>query len=159
MLITTVQQGTIQKERELRWNQARLATDLVDGMLSDPQAFDALGMVDWDRLKYKIKEGQEVEIDSAAVRNALDVANNSKLSLTDVYIRESFDRLFHHIGKLGRAARSELVLVKDLCNPLSYYAQLLHSRYSEVLEPYMKQLGQSDAIALFGGRQACNKTS
>src|SRR4051812_40361669 len=43
-LIITLQGGTAQRSQEHRWNQAKLAMDLVSGMLSDPQAFDALRM-------------------------------------------------------------------------------------------------------------------
>src|SRR5688572_21275253 len=56
VLILTLQGSTYQRERELRWNQARLAMELVGAMLSDPQAFNALRMIDWNRYEYQIEE-------------------------------------------------------------------------------------------------------
>lgn len=42
ILILTLNGSTEQRARELRWNQAKLAMEFVDEMLSDPQAFNAL---------------------------------------------------------------------------------------------------------------------
>jgi hypothetical protein len=148
VLIVTLQASLAQREREHRWNQARLAMELVDDLMSDPQAFDALRMIDWDSRAYQIA-GQPEVITASTVREALDVRNNDKLSPSGVYVRESFDRLFHHMGKMERAIRSGLILVEDIRSPLAtYYTPILRSKYDSVVHAYMKQLGVDDAAAL-----------
>lgn len=122
--------------------------ELVDAMLSDAQAFDAMRMIDWDARPYPIGAGRHELIASGAVRDALDVGNNARLSPAGVYVRESFDRLFHHMGKIERALRSGLVTIEDVQSPFTYYVPILTRKYGDVLGPYMKQLGSDDAAQL-----------
>jgi hypothetical protein len=145
--ILTLQASIDQRARELRWNQARLATELVGGMLSDPQAFNALRMTDWTRYEYKIEE-KNVVITSEEVQEALKVENNNKLPPNGVFIRESFDRLFYHMGIIQRALKSELVRLEDVRSPMDYYIPFLRSTYGEILIPYMEQLHHNDALNL-----------
>lgn len=147
-IVVALQAGTSQRKIELRWKQANLAMDLLDSMLSDTQAFDALRMVDWNARTYQITGDEEARIDSAAVEFSLDVQNNNDLSPSGVYVRESFDRLFYHMGRIERSVRTDLIVFDDVRGPLDYYVPILRSRYGRVLMPYMRQLGFRDAIAL-----------
>jgi hypothetical protein len=126
VLILTLQGSTNQRARELRWNQARLATELVGGMLSDPQAFNALRMTDWTRYEYKIEE-KKVVITSDEVQEALNIENNDKLPPNGVFIRETFDKLFYHMGIIERALESNLVRLEDVRSPMDYYIPFLRS--------------------------------
>jgi hypothetical protein len=146
VLIVTLQGGLAQRTREHRWNQAKLAMEFVDTMLSDHQAFDAMRMIDWGQRKYEIGSGRTELITSQDVRSALDIRNNAGLSPSGVYVRESFDRLFHYLGKMERSLNSGLVTFDDVRSPLAYYVPILTKTYGEVLTPYMKQLGHDDAI-------------
>ena len=147
-IVMALQAATSQRKIELRWKQANLAMDLLDSMWSDTQAFDALRMVDWDERTYQIRKDQEARIDVAEVEFSLDVQNNNDLSPEGIYIRESFDRLFYHMGRIERSVRTNLIVFDDVRGPLDYYVPMLRSRYGRVLEPYMRQLGFKDAIAL-----------
>jgi hypothetical protein len=147
-LIITLQGGLTQQARQLRWNQAKLAMEFVDAMLSDRQAFDALRMIDWGQRVYEISPGRTELITSAHVREALDVRNNARLSPSGVYVRECFDRLFHHLGKMERSLKSGLIAFEDIRSPLAYYVPILTRTYGDVVTPYMKQLGHDDAQAL-----------
>jgi hypothetical protein len=149
ILILTLHGSTEQRARELRWNQAKLAMELEDGMLNDRHAFSALNMTDWERKEYKIdgnKDPNPVMIDSDEVKEALNVNNNFKLPPNGVFIRESFDRLFYHMGKMERSIESNLIRFEDVRSPLDYYVPLLRAKYGEVLMPYMKQLYHYDAM-------------
>lgn len=146
-LIITLGRNNAQRASELRWDQARLGMQFTDAMLTDPQAFDALRMVDWDRRSYTVG-GQTDTISVAEVRRALDVGNNDSLPPTDVFVRESFDRLFYHFGKIERVIDSKLVLQSDVASPIDYYAPVLVNRYGDVLIPYMRQLNHCDALDL-----------
>ena len=146
-LIITLGRNTAQRASELRWDQARLAMEFTDAMLADPQAFDALRMVDWERRAYPVGDRVAV-IGSSEVRHALDVRSNASLSPTDIYVRETFDRLFYHFGKIDRAIDSRLVLQDDVASPIDYYAPVLLNKYGDVLIPYMRQLNHCDALDL-----------
>lgn len=145
VLIVSLKASTAQRARELRWGQAKIAAELEDDMLiNDPQAFNALRMIDWSAYDFTI-EGKKVRITQDEVREALNVDNND-LSPSGVFIRESFDRLFYRMGKMERALRSNLVKFEDVCSPMDYYIPFLRSAYGQVLIPYMVQLHQADAI-------------
>jgi hypothetical protein len=122
--------------------------EFLDTMLADRQAFDAMRMIDWGQRKYEISGGRTELITSKDVRDALDVRNNAGLSPSGVYVRESFDRLFHHLGKIERSLRSGLIAFDDVRSPLGYYVPILTKTYGDVLAPYMKQLGHDDARSL-----------
>jgi hypothetical protein len=64
-------------------------------------------MIDWEARSYQISSGRLAQIAFQDVRDALDVRNNTSLSPGGVYVRESFDRLFHHMGKIKRALKLE----------------------------------------------------
>jgi hypothetical protein len=146
ILILAMRGGTEQRARELRWNQAKLAMELVDGMLSDSQAFNALRMADWSAYDYEIK-GKDYEITSTQVQFALDVKNNRNLpGIQGIFIRESFDRLFYHMGKIERSLESGLIRFEDVRSPMDYYVPFLRSTYGETLISYMKQLNHNDAL-------------
>ena len=147
-LVVTLQSSTEQRASELRWKQANLAMELVDTMLSDSQAFDALRMIDWYERTYQISTDEEAVISSEDVRSALDVKNNDNLSQSGVFVRESFDRLLYHMGRMERSVRTELIKFDDVRSPLGYYAQILCNEYKTVLTPYMTQLRVSDAQKL-----------
>ena len=147
-LIFTLQGSTAQRSQEHRWNQAKLAMDLVSGILSDPQAFDALRMIDWTSRTYQISKDREEKIGFEEVHAALDTRNNLKLSLGGVYVRECFDRLFYHLGKIERAIQSDLVKFDDVDSPLDYYVPIIQKQYGDVVFDYMEQLGDHDAIKL-----------
>ena len=145
ILILTLQGNTAQRDRELRWNQAKLAMELTDGMLNDLSAFNALNMTDWNRKEYTV-EGNKVVITSHDVQEALNVENDLTLSSNGVFVRESFDRLFYHMGKIERSIESNLIRFEDVCSPLDYYVPFLRSKYGDILTEYMKQLHHSDAV-------------
>ncbi|HEX8087945.1 MAG TPA: hypothetical protein VF762_03785 [Blastocatellia bacterium] len=157
ILIVTLQRGTEQRARELRWSQAKLAMDLVDAMLSDSQAFNALRMIDWDTYEYLI-EGKKVVITSDEVDEALKVKNNSALTPNGVVVRESFDKLFYYMGKMERSLKSELIRFEDIRSPMEYYVSILQSSFGKDLMSYMEQLHHKDAMEFMNRFQATAET-
>lgn len=145
-LIISLQDNTEQRARELRWNQAKLAVELEDDMfINDPQAFNALRMIDWGAYDYTIK-GTAVMITRGEVQQAFNIDKNNELTPKSVFIRESFDRLFYRMGKIERAVKSKLVRFEDVYSPMDYYVPFLRSTHGQVLIPYMEQLHHTDAL-------------
>lgn len=146
-LVISLGVGNAQRAADLRWEQARLASELQDEMLlNDQQAFNALRMTDWAAFDFDM-EGEKVRITRSEVQEALGVENNYSLSPRGVFVRENFDRLFYHMGKVERALRSGLVRFEDVCSPMDYYVPFLRSTHGSVLIPYMEQLHHTDALA------------
>lgn len=158
VLIVSLKANTAQRARELRWGQAKLAAELEDDMLiDDPQAFNALRMIDWTAYDFTI-EGKKVRITRDEVRKSLDVENNNNLPPNGAFIRESFDRLFYRMGKMERALKSNLINFEDVCSPMDYYVPFLRFVYGQTLVLYMEQLHQTDAIQFmkrFGASDPC----
>ena len=145
ILILTLNSGTKQRANELRWNQAKLASELVDRVLNDPMALNALNMIDWENKAYQNGDSIIV-ISSDEVQKALNIENNFNLPPNGEFIRESFDRLSYHMGKIERALESNLIIYEDVQSPMDYYIPFLRSKYGTVLIPYMKQLQHNDAL-------------
>lgn len=146
VLIISFRASTAQRARELRWQQAKLAAELEDDMLiNDPQAFNALRMTDWNAFQFTV-EGKTVPVTREHVHAALSVQNNDNLPSNGVLIRESFDRLFYHMGKIERALGSDLIRFEDVYSPMDYYVPFLRSTHGQVLIPYMEQLHHTDAL-------------
>lgn len=145
VLILTMQGGNEQRASELRWNQAKLAMELVEGLHQDDQAFNALRMTDWNGYSFEI-DGVKAQIFSNEVEDALNIENDNNLPAHGPFIRECYDKLFYHMGKIERSLKSDLVRFEDVHSPMDYYVPLLRSKYGKVLIPYMKQLHHSDAL-------------
>lgn len=142
-LVWTLSSATEQRARELRWEQARLGMELVDEMLADPMAMDALRMTDWEGYRFVIRR-DTIPITSADVRLALDVSLEEPPPYMD-FIRERYDRLFYHLGRMQRSRESGLVTLADVSEPMAYYSYYFDTRYGEVGEEYMAQLGHVGA--------------
>jgi hypothetical protein len=145
ILIITLNNGTKQRANELRWNQAKLASELVDKTLNDPLALNALNMLDWENKSYQNGDSVII-INSDEVQRSLNIENNLNLPPNGEFIRESFDRLSYYLGKIERSLKSNLIIFDDVSSPMDYYVPFLRSKYGRVLIPYMKQLHHNDAI-------------
>jgi hypothetical protein len=77
--------------------------------------------------------------------SALNVENNLSLPPNGEFIRESFDRLAFHLGKIERSIESNLIQFEDVQSPMNYYVPFMQEKYKNVLTPYMNQLHQDDA--------------
>src|SRR5262245_21244180 len=64
--------GREQRARDLRWKQAEAGKSLNDEMLTDPQAWPALQMLDYDGLEFELPSKARVHITHADLRFALD---------------------------------------------------------------------------------------
>ena len=150
VLIITLQANTRQRARELRWSQTKTGQELVDKMLDDKKAFDALRMVDWESPTFSIKGQPETVINLEEVRIALNT-ENADLDDKRVYIRECFDRLFYHMGKIERALNNELVRFQDISYPLDFYVGIFRNEKEtfDVIEKYMTALRHREAMSLF----------
>jgi len=147
-LIMTLHSSTEQNKNELMWKKSNLAKELIDSMLSDPQAMDAMRMIDWNGREFDFGRGQQHTIYIKEVQRALHPKNDDTLFEKDVFIREYFDRLFYHMGRMERSLRTNLIKFEDVKSPLNYYAGKILACPEASFKPYMRNLMHDDALLL-----------
>jgi hypothetical protein len=116
--------GREQRELELRWKQAEKGKELNDELLTDPTAWLALQMLDYEGKKFSLPSKREIAITYADLRRALDPSLLADTEV-DAYIRECFDSLFYFMTFLQHYIRCTLILAEDVAFPLDYYIPLL----------------------------------
>jgi len=120
-----MRENRAQRERELRWEKAKAAKEILDEMLSNEATIEAMRMLDWDGLEYSLPSGKKVVISEPDYLRALRIED---LNFTDVevFIRDCFDGLFYYMSLIEHYLRSDLVQIKDVQFPLDYYMKTIN---------------------------------
>lgn len=137
--------GREQRARELRWKQAEAGKNLNDEMLTDPEAWPALQMLDHERKEFPLASGETVRITDEDLRRALDPSLQTE-DEKDMYIRRCFDSLFYFMTLLQHYIKITLILPEDVAFPLNYYVPLL-AKLSPVVARYLKAFDTGQAQA------------
>ncbi|MGB4248922.1 MAG: hypothetical protein WBJ75_14500 [Pseudohongiellaceae bacterium] len=139
-------QSNLQSARELRWNQAEAAQEMISTMLAD-EGWIAMEMMDWDDegRVYDIN-GQSVRVNAEIVYTALrkEVSDD-----TDRFIIDRLDRTFFLVSQLEIAVRSELVNMEDVRYPLSWYAAERMCPHKQLFESYMRDYAAPETLSFF----------
>lgn len=125
-----------QRDRELRWRRAEFGNKAVKEMLDDPEAWIALQVLDWSNRTYTIG-GQQFQIRDADLPAALEAIRRDFLP-KEMAIRDIFDSLFFHFGRLQHALNVDLVTKNDIEVPVTYYIGRMASR-RQVFEPFLRE--------------------
>jgi hypothetical protein len=125
--------GREQRARDLRWKQAEAGNALNHEMLTHPDAWAALQMLDCDcdPVEFELPSKRRTAISYDDLRFAL----NPDSSLTDekhIYVRKCFDSLFYYMAMLQHYINSTLIFSEDVAFPLDYYMRLLLDLRDEV---------------------------
>lgn len=135
-----------QGARELRWEQAKMAKEMVSSMLAD-DGWIAMEMMDWD------DEGREYEINGQKeLVNAQTVFNALEHPVSDAkakYIVDRFDRSLFLISQMEIAVRSSLVKIEDVRYPLSWYVSHRICAKKSLFEHYMKENAAAETLQFF----------
>jgi hypothetical protein len=122
-----------QRERDLRWRQAQAGKELNDEMLTDPEAWAALQMIDSEGPRsFKLPSEKFEDIGKDDIRAAL--ANTSDANEKPAYIRDCFDSLFYYLAMLQHYQQSTLIQSADVEFPIHYYLSRLRDLESPVRE-------------------------
>ncbi|QEI11863.1 hypothetical protein [Cellvibrio japonicus] len=132
--------------RNLRWEQAKMAREMVNNMLAD-EGWKAMEMMDWD------DDGREYEINGEKVRiNAgtiYAVLENPVSDARAKYIVDRFDRSLFLISQLEIAVRSSLVQIDDVRYPLSWYVGHRMCAKKALFEDYIKENAARETLQFF----------
>lgn len=114
-----------QSKLELRWKQAEAAKKLLDEMLTDPDAGNAMRMLDWADTKFEVEPGLRVVIEVEDYVKALRISDFD-FDDKELYIRDSFDSLFYYMAMIEHYIQSDLVRLEDVLFPLDYYVRIMN---------------------------------
>lgn len=135
-----------QGARELRWEQAKMAKEMVSDMLAD-DGWKAMEMMDWD------DEGREYEINGnkelISSRTVYEALENPVSDAKAKYIVDRFDRSLFLISQLEIAVRSSLVKIEDVRYPLSWYVSHRMCNKKSLFEDYMKENAAAETLQFF----------
>jgi hypothetical protein len=140
-------QNRRQRTRELRWNKAQLAREILDKLHSNKRFHDALVMLDWTGRDYEIAPGQLQEIRWEDLPTALRAWHEPiSFDEKEVYIRDCFDDLFDGFNLLEHYLRTDLLDFDDVEFPMAYHVGKLRERWDAV-SVFINHYGFRRAVA------------
>jgi hypothetical protein len=119
-----------QRDRQLRWDQAKLAKEINDQFLADRDAQNALSIVDADVRIFRVTTTEDppkiypVSIEDEEHIKALQVSGKGA-EAKEIYIRECFDSWFYWMSIMEQYLKNKLVLQEDIAYPSDYYVRCL----------------------------------
>lgn len=145
-----------QRNRQLRWDQAKLAKEINDEFLADHDAQSALGIVDSDAATIDVTDTggtpnkYTVDLEKREHVTALrmnPMASNKK----EVFIRECFDAWFYWMSIMEQYVKNELIRQDDITYPSDYYIRCLREdeEFYEVCVQYIERNRLSPNILAF----------
>jgi cell division protein FtsB len=120
-----------QRNRQLRWDQAKLAKEINDQFLEDHEAQEALGIIDSDASFFEITDDTKkppikfrVLLDNDEHIKALQINPKAATSM-EAFVRECFDAWFYWMSIMEQYLKNELIREEDIAYPSDYYIRCL----------------------------------
>lgn len=135
------------RQEEFRWKQAELAKKVLDETWEVDGARNALVMLDWGDRSYIDHGRRTPRLSHDMIFRALGTAPRP-YSEDEMFVRDSFDRLFEAASRTEHFVRIGLVHFEDVAPPWHYYASRAAER-ADVLEKFMQAYGYELALAFF----------
>ena len=123
---------TAQRERQLRWDQAKLAKEINDEFLDDKEVRRVLGLVDTDGDTCELtdfeKTPQKYTYDLAKGEHLAALRIDTKVTdKKDTLLRDCFDAWFYWMSLMEQYLQNRLILPEDIAFPSDYYLHQLRS--------------------------------
>jgi hypothetical protein len=148
-----------QRDRQLRWDQAKLAKDVNDQFLADHEAQQALAIVDADGDTCELTDG-----DDKAIKYVYDRTKNEQVTALRVdikvidkkavFLRDCFDAWFYWMSIMEQYLKNNLILLEDVAYPSDYYLRELRKEdaLNKACVAYVKYYQLSPNIEAFNQR-------
>ena len=107
------------RERELTWNQAKLAKEMLTQFELTPGYHRACCMLDWASREYQTDTDLVVKVDLELVLTSLRITNRT-FSDSERFVRDSFITLFNSFEWLEHFISRDLITIDDLMAILGY---------------------------------------
>lgn len=111
-----------QREKDLRWQQAKLGRETVEKLLASPNTRSALRLLDWHEQEFETGLGQKIKIEQKELGNLL---TSYGLRPEEKVIRNTFDDLFDGFELMEHSLQQKLMAFDDVALPLRYYVKKL----------------------------------
>ena len=133
-------QNTSQRRRELRWRQATFAKQIIDELMKNEKASEALSMI--DELELKIKASGDL-LSPRSIPEIKNALTRQKTSIPDSKeIEVCFYQLFFSMNRLEQAIEIELIRFEDVTYPFYYYLlELEKPNNRELKEAFKEYMG------------------
>jgi hypothetical protein len=119
-----------QAQRDLLWRQTVEAQAAIRRMAADPQARDAMTMLDWNGRSFLIREGWPREhITWEEMRHALR-AYPDRFAPKEVFVRDCFDAFFDHLQMIEQQIQNRMFELQHVHYPIGYYSNRMNHPYN-----------------------------
>lgn len=116
------QEALAHAKEELRWRQTVAAQESIHRMINDQTAAQAMLMLDWNGRSFKVYDDRpRIRIAWDDMRFALRTDNTS-FRAPEVFVRDSFDALFHHFQIIMHQINNNMYNFEDIKYPIGYYS-------------------------------------
>ena len=139
--VAEMRRGRTVAARDLRFTKAEQGKKLVDELLSDKAASDALKMIDWSGLDFEIDKDRVETVTGDDVATALR-PDYGPFTNKERFIRDCFDALFERCERFEHFVRIGLTDFEDISRPIDYYVNRM-SRVDRVYNAYFDEFGYS----------------
>ena len=143
--ILSLTQNTNERRRELRWKQAMFAKQIIDELLVNEKASEALLMLDCETWNPRTSNNNSREDKIETIKNALALEQKDKSTPEKLEIKSCFYQLLFYINRLEQAIETKLIRFEDVTYPFCYYYCLLEVKENKILkesfETYIKSSG------------------
>lgn len=120
-----LQESRRQKAKDLRWNQANSARELINQMLGNELAYNATIMFDWSGREFKISPKEVVTIEFQDVINALRTTD-LQFTEKEVFIRDCVDAFLFQVEFIEQAISNGLIEFRDIRFPMEYFIKTIN---------------------------------
>jgi len=133
------------RDRELKWNKAKLARELIQEFESHSGFSVAHQLIVWSSREYQINSGKVQKIDKKTVLDSIRI-DDTKFSDVEIFIRDRLIKYFHSLSRLEHFIVRELVDFEDVKYDFEYSSKKI-SEDSEIYYMYLKKY-HSDELAV-----------
>ena len=140
-----------QAKRDLQWRQTVEAQSSLRRIANDPQARNAMTMLDWNARRFEVREGLREQITWNDMRNALRT-ESGLFTPKEVFVRESFDALFDQLQMIQQQIANKMFEPSHVIYPLGYYSRRMkHPRNWPAISAYLHKYDYPLAMTLIEG--------
>lgn len=125
------------RQRELRWQKAKLAREALRDLFGNRKARDAMQMMDWSGRSYEVAPNSFETVSSDEFRSALRIINLG-FSDKEQYVRDCFDELLDGFELIEHYLRTGLVKFEDVHFPLEYHVKKL-KKFGDAVSPFIQE--------------------
>jgi hypothetical protein len=154
--VATLLFGIFQYQNAQQWKRTEWVAQEMKAIFADPMVDNTLKMIDWDGREILLfpshpdSSKKHVPVLHIDVKKALRIHNSeSAFTRSEAAIRDSFDRFFDGLERLGHYVEIKLIAVSEVQPFLKYWSnKVIKGDMSEEIKLYMKEYGYEDSQRL-----------